>query len=131
MLKTFVAAAVLLAVLPAAAQDCPDQSQDGLSRCADTAYKQADAALNATYKQIIERLKDDADTTKSLVAAQRAWIAYRDAECDFITSGAAGGTIRPMLQTMCLEQVTTKRVDELKPLLECEEGDLSCPVPAP
>ncbi|MDR6287747.1 uncharacterized protein YecT (DUF1311 family) [Inquilinus ginsengisoli] len=131
MLRTLIITVGLLAALPAAAQDCPDETQSGMNKCAADAYKQADAALNATYKQIIERLKDDADTTKSLVAAQRAWIAYRDAECDFITSGAAGGTVRRMLQTMCLEQVTSRRVDELKPLLECEEGDLSCPVPAP
>jgi uncharacterized protein YecT (DUF1311 family) len=131
MLKTLAAAAILLAALPAAAQDCPDQSQSGLTQCAASAYKKTDAALNATYKQIMGRLKGDEATAKSLVTAQRAWIAYRDAECDFLTSGAAGGTIQPMLVAQCLDTLTSQRVDDLKALLNCEEGDLSCPVPQP
>jgi uncharacterized protein YecT (DUF1311 family) len=125
------AAAVLLAALPAAAQqDCPDDSQAGLNQCAGDAYKKADAALNAAYKQVMARLNSEA-TAKSLVAAQRAWIAYRDAECDFISSGVEGGSARPMIVAQCLEQLTSQRADDLKALLSCEEGDLSCPVPQP
>ena len=133
MLKPMIAAAaVLLAAFPAAAQqDCPDDSQAGLNQCAGDAYKKADAALNATYKQVMARLKDSEATAKSLVAAQRAWIAYRDAECDFMSSGVEGGSARPMIVAQCLEQLTTQRADDLKALLSCEEGDLSCPVPQP
>jgi uncharacterized protein YecT (DUF1311 family) len=53
----------------------------------------ADAALNAAYKEIIRPLKGDAATTQLLVAAQKAWIAYRDAECDFSSSANIGGAI--------------------------------------
>lgn len=132
MLKPVIAAAaILLAALPAMAQqDCPDDSQAGLNQCAGDAYKKADAALNATYKQVMARLKDSEAAAKSLVAAQRAWIAYRDAECDFMSSGVEGGSARPMIVAQCLEQLTTQRADDLKALLNCEEGDLSCPVPA-
>lgn len=132
MLKSAIAAAFLLfAALPAAAQqDCPDESQAGLNQCAGDAYKKADAALNAAYKQVMARLKDSEDAAKSLVAAQRAWIGYRDAECDFMSSGVEGGSARPMIVAQCLEQETTRRTDDLKALLNCEEGDLSCPVPA-
>jgi len=130
MLKPVIAAAILLAALPAAAQqDCPDDSQAGLNQCAGDAYKKADAALNATYRQVMARLKDSEAAAKSLVAAQRAWIAYRDAECDFISSGVEGGSARPMIVAQCLEQLTARRTDDLKALLNCEEGDLSCPVP--
>lgn len=131
MLKPVIAAAILLAALPAMAQqDCPDDSQAGLNQCAGDAYKKADAALNAAYKQVMARLKDSDAAAKSLVAAQRAWIAYRDAECDFMSSGVEGGSARPMVVAQCLEQLTTQRADDLKALLNCEEGDLSCPVPA-
>ncbi|KGM33283.1 lysozyme inhibitor LprI family protein [Inquilinus limosus] len=131
MLKALIASAILLAALPAAAQqDCPDDSQAGLNQCAGDAYKKADAALNAAYKQVMARLKDSEAAAKSLVAAQRAWIAYRDAECDFMSSGVEGGSARPMIVAQCLEQLTTRRADDLKALLNCEEGDLSCPVPA-
>jgi uncharacterized protein YecT (DUF1311 family) len=132
MLKPVIAAAILLAALPAMAQqDCPDDSQAGLNQCAGDAYKKADAALNATYKQVMARLKDSEAAAKSLVAAQRAWIAYRDAQCDFMSSGVEGGSARPMIVAQCLEQLTTQRADDLKALLNCEEGDLSCPVPQP
>ena len=132
MVRSVILAAALLAIAPAAwAQDCPDESQSGLTQCADAAYKKTDAALNATYKQIVARLKDDEATAKSLLAAQRAWIAYRDAECNFLTSGSQDGSVYPMLQAQCLDELTSKRVDDLKALLTCEEGDMSCPVPAP
>lgn len=131
MLKTLIVTVGLLAALPAAAQDCPDESQAGLTQCAGDAYKKADAALNVTYKQVMARLKDSETAARSLVVAQRAWIAYRDAECDFISSGVEGGSARPMIVAQCLEQLTTQRTDDLKALLNCEEGDLSCPVPAP
>jgi uncharacterized protein YecT (DUF1311 family) len=88
--------AILSVASAARAAECADQTQNGLDVCADAAYKKADAALNAAYKEIIRRLKDDAATTKMLVAAQRTWIAYRDAECDFSSSANAGGSIYPM-----------------------------------
>ena len=59
----------------------PDPSRYG------NAYKKADAELNVLYRQITARLKDDKATTELLVAAQRAWVAFRDAECAFSASG--------------------------------------------
>ena len=114
----------------ALAEDCSSaQSQADMTACADRQFKQADAELNASYKQIMARLKDDADTSKLLVSAQKAWVAFRDAECSFSSSAAIGGSIHPMLVAQCREGLTRKRVDDLKVYLSCEEGDLSCPVP--
>jgi hypothetical protein len=45
-----------------------------------------------------ERLGADEATKKRLKEAQRAWIAFRDAECDFATSGSRDGSIYPMIQ---------------------------------
>lgn len=114
----------------ARAQDCPDQSQMGLDQCAGAAYKKTDTKLNAVYGQIVARLKGDADTKAKLVTAQKAWIAFRDIECKFLASSAEGGSIYPMLVTQCLDGLAQKRIEELGALLTCEEGDMSCPVPA-
>lgn len=114
---------------PARAQDCADQTQMGLDQCAGAAYKKTDAQLNTIYRQITARLKDDADTKARLVAAQKAWIGFRDATCKFLAGNAEGGSIYPMLVTQCLDDLTQKRVAALEPLLTCEEGDMSCPVP--
>ena len=75
------------------------------------------------------RLKDDADTRKRLVQAQRDWIRFRDAECDFQTAGAAGGSVMPMLVAQCRDDLTQARVKAFEGYLNCEEGDLGCPVP--
>jgi uncharacterized protein YecT (DUF1311 family) len=85
--------------------------------------------LNVLYEQIKQRLKDDADTTKLLVAAQRAWVTFRDAECKFSTSGVSGGSAYPMVNAECANGLTRKRIDDFKTYLKCEEGDLSCPLP--
>ncbi|MBD9556958.1 lysozyme inhibitor LprI family protein [Ensifer adhaerens] len=114
----------------ARADECADASdQATMNACADKALKASDAELNALYKQIQGRLKDDADKTKLLVAAQRAWIAYRDAECDFASSGVAGGSAQPMITLECRDDRTQKRVADFKTYLSCEEGDLSCVLP--
>jgi uncharacterized protein YecT (DUF1311 family) len=96
----------------------------------DAAFKAADGELNTLYKNIERRLKDDRDTTQSLIAAQRAWIAFRDAECKFRASGVQGGSAYPMIYSQCLADLTKSRAGDFKRLLACQEGDLSCPVPA-
>jgi uncharacterized protein YecT (DUF1311 family) len=123
----------IAAATAAQAMDCtPGVSRDQrtMNACANEAYMKADGDLNSLYKQITERLKNNADTLKLLVDAEKAWLAFRDAECTFSGSAAAQGTVYPMIVAECKEGVTTKRVDVLKYYLKCEEGDLSCPVPA-
>ncbi len=116
----------------AAQENCADpQTQTDMTICAVKKYEQADGELNAAYKEITKRLKDDPETGKLLVAAEKAWMGFRDAECTFANSATVGGSIHPMLVAQCREAITRKRVDDLKVYLNCEEGDMSCPVPAP
>ncbi|WP_439497941.1 lysozyme inhibitor LprI family protein [Bosea sp. (in: a-proteobacteria)] len=123
-----------MAMIPAAgarAEDCAKaMDQATMTECAGKSHSKADAQLNALYKQIEQRLKDDADTRNLLVAAQRGWVAFRDAECKFSTSGVAGGSAYPMVYSNCAEGLTTKRIADFKAYLACKEGDMSCPVPA-
>ncbi len=62
-------------------------------------------------------------------AAERAWIAFRDAECAFSASGGEGGSAYPMTVSMCAAHLTTARTEQLSSFLHCKEGDMSCPVP--
>ncbi len=55
--------------------------------CAGADFKASDAKLNTDYGEIMKRLSDDADARKLLQESQRAWIAFRDAECKFSSSG--------------------------------------------
>jgi uncharacterized protein YecT (DUF1311 family) len=114
----------------AAGCNTPGLSQADLNECYGNAYKKADAELNALYRQITGRLKNDQATTKLLVAAQRAWVVFRDAECGFSASGVAGGSAYGMILAICLAKLTDKRIDDFKNYLNCAEGALDCPVPA-
>jgi uncharacterized protein YecT (DUF1311 family) len=116
---------------PALAQECDrsDDSQIGMSICAGADYQAADAELTKTYGELMKRLADDAEDRKLLHAAQRAWIAFRDAECDFSTNDSKNGTIHPMLVMNCFESLTIERTKQLAAYLGCEEGDVSCPAP--
>jgi uncharacterized protein YecT (DUF1311 family) len=132
-MKFILAAAYIGAIVtPAYAdQNCGDLTdQTAMNVCAQKAFEKSDGELNKLYKQIQTRLKDDADTTKLLVIAQRAWIAFRDGECSFSSSMVAQGTVYPFVQNSCLDGLTQNRIKDLNGYLSCEEGDMSCPVPA-
>jgi uncharacterized protein YecT (DUF1311 family) len=122
---------VLLAILagPAMAADCPGQTQSDLNMCADQALRTVDAALNASYKAILGRLKQNDGTRNKLVAAERAWLGFRDAECAFVAAGVQGGSIEPMIELNCRANLTKRRQKDLDGYLSCQEGDLTCPVP--
>lgn len=131
-ISLFSAALLLAASTFAFADDnCGDKTtQADMDICAAAAFEKSDAELNKLYKEIEGRLKDDADTTKLLVAAQKAWIAFRDAECSFTSSTVEGGTAYPFINSTCHDNMTQARVETLKGYLQCTEGDLDCPVPA-
>jgi uncharacterized protein YecT (DUF1311 family) len=123
---------MVMSLQAASADECLDKAktQTDINACADKSYKAADAELNKLYKQIDQRLGDDTDSKKRFVAAQRSWVAFRDAECTFATSRSEGGSIYPMVNAACLGALTTKRVADFRHYLSCKEGDLDCPVPA-
>ena len=113
------------------AQTCNDAAnQMQMNECAETAFKNADDELNSVYGDVVRRLKADEVAKKLLVATQKAWLRFRDAECAFISSASSGGSIYPMIVANCRASITQERVNGLKRYLSCEEGDMSCPVPA-
>ncbi|MBB4214745.1 uncharacterized protein YecT (DUF1311 family) [Rhizobium sp. BK212] len=122
-----VGAAMLLMAGSAFAEeiDCNSpKTQSDMTACEAARHEAADKALNAQYKKTRAALaaidKDlDGDmkgAEQALVKAQRAWIDYRDAECDAFGFQARGGTMEPMLVAGCLANITDKRTKELKEL---------------
>ena len=67
----------LLALVPAAASA---QSQMELNATSCGAAKQADAELNAVYTAVLRKNAEDKRFIDKLKTAQRAWVAFRDAE---------------------------------------------------
>ncbi|VWB76334.1 hypothetical protein BPS26883_03638 [Burkholderia pseudomultivorans] len=123
--------ALVLAANAHAQANCANASdQASMTACAERAYRQSDAVLNRTYQAVTARLRDTRPLDEKLVAAQRAWIAYRDAECQFSSANAEGGSGYQMVVSTCLDDLTKERTETLKAYLSCEDGDLACPVPA-
>jgi uncharacterized protein YecT (DUF1311 family) len=128
MRRLFLSAClVFLATAPAAfAEDCDrnDDSQSMMNICADADYQAADAKLNAAYKDLVNR--NDQASNKLLQTAQRAWIAFRDAECAYSTAESEGGSIHPMEVSQCLTKLTTERTKQLTSDANCKLSDPTC-----
>ena len=54
----------------------------------------------------------------TLLAAQRAWLKYRDAQCDLEGYQFRGGTMEPLLVATCRAGLTEARTKQLKDLIE-------------
>ena len=132
MIRLMLTAACLSAAMAssALALDCKTATgQSDMNICADQDFKAADTALNATYAQVVKRLPNAAaaDAKSLLVAAQRDWVAFRDAECAFRTSDSEGGSMHPMDVQGCRQQLTEERTAALKRYLSCKPEDSDCP----
>ena len=109
----------------AQAADCANGSQMDLNICAGQSYQVADKALNDTYQLLLTKI--DASQQEKLREAQRLWISFRDKECTFETSATEGGSIHSMMYTNCIQHLTEDRTKQLSALMNCQEGDMSCP----
>ncbi|WP_254777779.1 lysozyme inhibitor LprI family protein [Cylindrospermopsis raciborskii] len=88
-------------------------TQAQLNQCAAINAKTADQKLNDAYNKVLAIYKGKRQA-KLLVAAEEAWIKYRDASCAFSRSRVEGGSIMPMVYLNCLERLTKERTQELE-----------------
>ena len=94
--------------------DAPNQNE--MNRCAYEEYQKADAELNKVYRQLQPKLVAGHD--EKLKAAQRAWLAFRDAHCECESFAFEGGSMQPFLRSSCLEQATRDRTKQLQAMLK-------------
>ncbi len=126
-----IAPLLLLSAMAAEpAVDCDNaMAQFELNACAYQEYERADAALNAQWKLTAAAMKErdrDFDRTQdnrpgysdTLLAAQRAWLTYRDKHCASEGYTMRGGSAEPMMISGCMRKLTEERTKELKDLIE-------------
>ena len=115
---------LVLMTIPARADDVPNckdpQDQSTMTQCAGLDFERADKELNALWPQ----LKADAETSDknsgnheyadALLASQRAWITFRDAECIWQGYEAHGGSLEPMIVNVCSARLTRDRIKQLQ-----------------
>jgi uncharacterized protein YecT (DUF1311 family) len=110
------------------------QTQSEMTQSADQSTRKVMADLDAAIHQYRKRLSaqsaddNDTDRLKEFDESQRKWVEFRKAACDFESSGVRGGSVEGMVNLMCWETYTRERLKHLQYLLNCVDGDLSCPV---
>lgn len=128
MIRLFAAAALLL--IPAAAHAEPQggtkftpaydrclaapsgQSTAGMIGCIGVELKVQDARLNRAYQAAQKRMTLPRQKA-ALTKAQRAWIAFRDADCAS-RYDEAWGTLSRIEANSCVLDRTAQRADELE-----------------
>ena len=114
----------LMMITPAFADDalnCKDpQDQQSMNQCAAQDFEMADKALNKVWPKI----KSDAqgndegtgkhEYTDALLASQRTWIAFRDAQCTLQGFEMHGGSGEALLLYGCKAEMTKARIKQLQ-----------------
>ena len=124
-------AAVLLCLLPAIAlaQTSEDAHVQRIGRLADTAlnaqYKttmatmaQADRAREADMRNGSSKPDIHPTYQAALLAAERAWLAYRDAHCETVGLAFRGGAYEDEADGKCVNDMARRRTIELKALAD-------------
>jgi uncharacterized protein YecT (DUF1311 family) len=96
--------------------NCMDQSGGvtvNMLDCIGEELNSQDARLNGAYKQLRSQLTSA--RRQSLLDAQRLWIKYRDANCNFYAD-PEGGTFANLLASECVLRETAERAKELEEL---------------
>ena len=116
-----------LAPLQAAALDCAEPvTTADMSACARAELDAADTALNLAWKAALAHAEEldsylsegEEKTADALLTAQRAWIDYRDGQCEGEGFYARGGSLEPLLVATCKARMTRERTEELRTLIE-------------
>jgi uncharacterized protein YecT (DUF1311 family) len=109
----------------AAEPDCSNApTQMAMNECVGKSLKAADQKLNESYRTLAGKISKDG--AEHLKKTQRAWLAWRDAQCEFDTMGARDGSIHSMIQAMCVEDLTKEQTARLNAQMHCKEGDIGC-----
>jgi len=130
MMKTWKLNVIVVALLlPILSAVVLAQTQAGMNKAACDEYTKTDAELNTIYRQVLRERQADAGFTRKMRAAQRAWIAFRDAHLAALYPAADTrreyGSVYPTCRCAALAETTRKRTEELRRWTKAAaEGDV-------
>lgn len=102
---------IIATLLLVASDPCAGSTTPEVEQCLAADLARADIERNRYYAAAVTRLiRERATTTLAkLRASERAWIAYRDAECDAVYEWWGQGTIRGAMALGCQIRITKAR----------------------
>jgi uncharacterized protein YecT (DUF1311 family) len=99
-------------------------NQPELNICANRRLNHADSEMNQLYTEQMHYLSTK--SKKRLRDSQRAWVIYRDKACQYSSRPRQeSGSIWPMENDLCLEELTLQRSKVLRNYIECRAN--GCP----
>lgn len=88
------------------------QTQAEMNEEAKKAHSLADKEMTLVYKTLMANLTTQSEKDL-LLAAQRAWITYKEAHCKALAQQYEGGSMMPLIYYGCLEEMTRQRMEQL------------------
>lgn len=140
-MKTLIAIASLALAASAFAAEPPlncnnAQSNLEMKMCAQRDFEAADKELNEVYAKAIKDARDTYNDSKGQIGGegmpnleeklrgvQRAWLAYRDTNCEYQSLMYWGGTHASLAYGLCKVDMTKARTKELKETMDGPEGE--------
>ena len=117
-MKAVIALSTLLlsSAVSAATFDCNEDELDW--ECAIRESDHVEAELNATYQSLLRKLATSAipeerESRSLLVAAQRLWVSFREADCDASDAFQSSGTSRAASAVSCRVHHARLRIEQL------------------
>lgn len=122
-----LAVSALVIEPPLSSAQCRNTSvQSEMTICAYQDFERADRELNRLWAGLIAKARScdrspDCGRTESdqrseeqiLRKGQRAWIEFRDAQCEYEGLDERGGSMEPMTVNLCLARLTRERIKQL------------------
>jgi uncharacterized protein YecT (DUF1311 family) len=107
---------------------CNDKAktQGEMNACASEEAARVDAQLNDLYRKLLSQTASQHEAVAKIKAAERAWIAYRDAYMDAMYSAkdkqAEYGSVYPMEADLLRAKLTERQRTALEELLQQYSG---------
>ena len=91
-----------------------------MEKCIAIDFDKTEVTLNQTYQHLVKQLtqpdteqENYTEYRNKLLNAQRAWIKFRDADCETQYALNSSGSIRNIVYLSCKQQRAKQRISEL------------------
>jgi uncharacterized protein YecT (DUF1311 family) len=99
------------------------RNQAEMTTCWTTQAKDAQAAMNTRYKEVINavEVKKDTQLLSLTKQSQEAWEQYKQAQCKLEAAQFEGGSKAAMTMAICEQRLATSREQELKAIRDTSQ----------
>ncbi len=104
------------------------ETQTEMNFCAEQGFREADKELNSVYKQLMQVLRSERNTTDSeqvayskklenaVIQAQKKWLEFRDSSANIWRVKYEGGSVMPVIYYGVMTSLTKAQTRELQEL---------------